>query len=64
MPEKSGVQLIREFFGEGGRPVTLDEMRNLASEDRKDLAEAVAAQRGLHAIQGKDGQTCYVEKNP
>lgn len=44
----SKVQIIRDFFeANGGRKVTMDEFKALSPAERTELADAIAAQRGL-----------------
>ena len=59
--EKSGIVLIKEFFGtgDGARPVGMDEMKALSSEERAELADAIAAQKGL-TKKTEGGRTVYV----
>lgn len=56
---KSGVQVIKEFFG-GSRPVTMDEMKNLTAEERRELADGAAVELGLKKEAKGDGTVQYV----
>lgn len=51
----SNIQLIQDFFGTV-RKVSMDEFKALGSSERAELAQAIAAQRGLVAVNdGKGG---------
>ena len=54
MLQKSALGLIREYFGGNSRPVSMDELRALTAEDRRELAEAIGVQEGLVPVQGDD----------
>lgn len=56
MNEKSGVQILKEFFeGDGGRKLTMEEMKGLSQEARQELADLAAAHLGYtkHDVAGK-----------
>jgi len=48
--EKSGIVLIKEFFGDV-RPVTMDEMKALTAPERAELADAIAKQLGFERVE-------------
>jgi len=51
------IQTIQAYFAmNGGRPVTLQEMKALTPEDRKELAELAAKEMGLFG----DSYACYL----
>ena len=47
---KNSVVLIKEFFSIPSRPVTTGELKDLTRQDRKELADAVAAQTGYEPV--------------
>lgn len=54
---KNSIVLIKEFFSTPSRPVTTEELKQLTAEDRKELANAIAAQTGYVPVKedGKEG---------
>lgn len=57
---KNSIVLIKEFFSTPRRPVTTEELKELSTEDRKELADAIAAQTGYVPI--KDGEKAGYHK--
>ena len=53
--QKTGVILIKEFFSTPERPVTMDELKKCTSEDRRELADAIAKQQNLSRVDGAAG---------
>ena len=57
---KTGLQLIRDYFGTPDRPVTMEEMKALTKDDRTWFAEEIAKLLGLVPQQSPTSGTVYV----
>jgi hypothetical protein len=51
---KNSIALIKEFFSIPSRPVTPEELKKLTAEDRKELADAIAAHSGYEPVREGD----------
>lgn len=43
---KSVIQMVKDFFGDV-QPLGLDELKRLSSNERQELADAIATQQGM-----------------
>lgn len=59
--EKSGIQLLKEFFeADNGRKLTMEEMKTLSAEARQELADLVANALG-YTKKDVAGKVVYVK---
>lgn len=59
MNEKSGVQILQEFFG-GERKLTMEELKALSLEARQELADLAATAMGYTKVD-KAGKAVYTK---
>jgi hypothetical protein len=50
MQTTTRIKAIRDFFGAGSKPVSMDEMKSLTKEDRAELAPLCAAALGQELV--------------
>ncbi len=55
----SSVTLIKNYFGDRNRKVSLQELKSLSKESRDELARAIAEQQGLTAFPQPNGTVQY-----